>query len=86
MAPLKSARRRQASYEKEQALWNACSRAESVPESFTCYDLAERHFGVTFKVNLNKGRCHYKKIPNFNLGILKTQGGRGGGGFPLHIN
>ena len=52
MAPEKSAALRKANFEKEVALWESCSRQDSVPASFLAYKLAVREFGITFKVKL----------------------------------
>ena len=52
MAPEKSAKKRKASFEKELALWEGCSKQDSVPASFVSYNLAEREFGISFKVKL----------------------------------
>ena len=50
MAPEKSVKKKKVSLEKELTLWEASMKSETVPSSFVCYNLAEREFGITFKV------------------------------------
>jgi hypothetical protein len=52
MAPEKSIGKNMLRCEKELTVWPACTKAESVASSFVCLTIAERDFGISFKVIL----------------------------------